>query len=162
MCGGKVRAGTTRIPDLGPCGHLLLTVVQSVRVVSRQVESLSSLAYPYRLLVQMAVQPTRADGPHGTSRDVTRGAICARAGFHSARGSTLRTFSKCFRNTGRIGRRRFPQNESSFRISNKGLEITLPVVRRRLCEGPTQSTVTLGILDCKYDGCSEVLALVMN
>lgn len=68
----------------------------------------------------------------------------------------------CFRNAGRIGRRRFTQNESSFRISNKGLEISLPIVRRQLSEDPTQPTVTLGILDCKYDGSSEVPALVMN
>lgn len=84
------------------------------------------------------------------------------AGFMEPRELLFAPSPQCFRNAGRIRRRRYTANESAFRISNKGLEITLPIVRRRLQEDPTQPYVTLGILDCKYDGSSEVLALVLN
>lgn len=84
------------------------------------------------------------------------------AGFMEPRELLLAPAPQCFKNASRIRRRRYTANESAFRISNKGLEITLPVIRRRLHEDPTQPYVTLGILDCKYDGSTEVLALVMN
>lgn len=84
------------------------------------------------------------------------------AGFTEPRELLLAPSPQCFKNAGRIRRRRYTASESAFRISNKGLEITLPIVHRRLHEDPTQPYVTLGILDCRYDESPNVLALVMN
>ena len=67
---------------------------------------------------------------------------------------------KCFQNCGNIRRRRGIATESAFRINNKGLEITLPTMRRRL--DSTSPHVTLGMLDCRYEGSNEVLALVLG
>lgn len=84
------------------------------------------------------------------------------AGFIAPRELLLAPSPQCFRNCGSLRRRRYASNESAFTITNKGLEITLPVVQRRLHEDPQQPYVTLGILDCKHEGSNDVLALVMN
>jgi hypothetical protein len=67
---------------------------------------------------------------------------------------------RCFKNCGRIRRRRGTASESAFHISNKGLEITLPVMFRRLESGG--DVFALGLLDCRYEGSRDVLALVMK
>lgn len=86
----------------------------------------------------------------------------APAGFIESRELLLAPSPACFLNGSRIRRRRGTAGESAFRISNKGLEITLPIVEQRLREDPSNPYVTLGILDCKYEGSSNVLALVMK
>lgn len=68
----------------------------------------------------------------------------------------------CFVNSGKVRRRRGTASESAFRLSNRGLEITLPIVRRRLDQDPSRPYVTLGILDCKYEDSPDLLALVMS
>lgn len=68
----------------------------------------------------------------------------------------------CFVNSGKIRPRRRTGSESAFRMSNRGLEITLPIVRKRLDQDPSRPYVTLGILDCKYDNSPDFLALVMS
>lgn len=83
-------------------------------------------------------------------------------GFIAPRELLLAPSPRCFMNCNRIRRRRGTASESAFRISNKGLEITLPVMRKQLYEDPSQPTLTLGILDCRYEGSSDVLALVMD
>jgi hypothetical protein len=84
------------------------------------------------------------------------------AGFIADRELLLAPSPKCFLNGSRIRRRRGTVTESKFTISNKGLEITLPIVEQELLEDPAHPYVTLGILDCKYEGSSNVLALVMK
>ena len=83
-------------------------------------------------------------------------------GFVESRERLLAPSPRCFMNCGKIRRRRGTASESSFTITNKGLEITLPIVRRRLYEDPACPYATLGILDCKYEGSADVLALVMS
>lgn len=86
----------------------------------------------------------------------------APAGFIDARELLLAPSPKCFVNGSRIRRRRGTVGQSGFSISNKGLEITLPVMEQQLWEDPSRPYVTLGILDCKYEGSSRVLALVLK
>ncbi|KAK3112261.1 hypothetical protein LTR53_011663, partial [Teratosphaeriaceae sp. CCFEE 6253] len=81
------------------------------------------------------------------------------AGFVESRELLLAPSPRCFANGSSVRRRRGTAIESAFHISNKGLEITLPIVRWR--PDQTSPYLTLGILDCKYEG-SEVLALVMS
>jgi len=68
----------------------------------------------------------------------------------------------CFLNGSTIRRKRGIGSESAFRISNKGLEITLPILHRRLHEDESRPYVTLGLLDCRYAHSTQTLALVMN
>ncbi|KXL47497.1 hypothetical protein M433DRAFT_152814 [Acidomyces richmondensis BFW] len=68
----------------------------------------------------------------------------------------------CFLNGSAIRRKRGVGSESAFRISNKGLEITLPIIKRRLHVDDSCPYVTLGLLDCRYARSSQTLALVMN
>ncbi|KAK3644953.1 hypothetical protein LTR56_009340 [Elasticomyces elasticus] len=84
----------------------------------------------------------------------------APSGFVEPRELLLAPSPRCFANGRNIRRRRGTAIESAFRVSNKGLEISLPIVRWR----PDQDSpyFTLGILDCRYEGSSEVLALVMS
>lgn len=69
---------------------------------------------------------------------------------------------RCFVNGSRIRRRRGTAGESAFSLNNKGLEITLPLVRRRLHGDQSRPYVTLGLLDCRYEGSSQTLALIMD
>lgn len=84
----------------------------------------------------------------------------APSGFVESRELLLAPSPRCFANGSKIRRRRGTAIESAFRISNKGLEITLPIKRWR----PNQASpyFTLGVLDCRYEGSSEILALVMS
>ena len=84
------------------------------------------------------------------------------SGFIEPRELLLAPSPRCFMNGSKIRRRRGTASESAFTMSNKGLEITLPILQRRLLEDPTCPYVYLGILDCKYEGSSDVLALVMS
>lgn len=84
------------------------------------------------------------------------------SGFIEPRELLLAPSPRCFLNGSRIRRRPRTSSEYAFTISNKGLEITLPIVRQRLEEDPSHPYVTLGILDCKYEGSPNVLALVMK
>ena len=83
-------------------------------------------------------------------------------GFIDSRELLFAPSVRCFVNGSKIRRRRGTASESAFRLSNKGVEITLPIVRRQLHEDPASPDVVLGILDCKYEGSSEVLAIVMS
>lgn len=68
----------------------------------------------------------------------------------------------CFMNSGRIRQRVGSGSKSKFWLSNKGLEIELPVMRKQVLQDPARPDVTLGILDCKEEGSANVLALVMS
>lgn len=83
-------------------------------------------------------------------------------GFIESRELLLAPSPACFLNGSRIRRRRRASGQSSFTISNKGLEITLPIIEQHLEEDPSHPYVTLGILNCKYEGSSNVLALVLK
>ena len=52
-------------------------------------------------------------------------------------------------------------SESSFHMNNKGLEITLPIIRRRL-HGLDSPCVTLGLLECQNEDSPDTIALVMT
>ena len=69
---------------------------------------------------------------------------------------------RCFLNGEKLRRIQGTGSESAFRLSNKGLEITLPVVHRRLQGDPDSPLFTLGLLDCRYQGSPDALALVMS
>lgn len=84
------------------------------------------------------------------------------SGFIEPRELLLAPSPRCFLNGSRIRRRPRTSSEYAFTISNKGLQITLPIVHQRLEEDPSHPYVTLGVLDCRYEGSPNVLALVMK
>ena len=84
------------------------------------------------------------------------------SGFIEPRELLLAPSPICFLNGSRIRRRPRTSSAPAFTISNQGLGITLPIVHQRLEEDPSHPYVTLGILDCRYKGSPNVLALVMK
>ena len=86
----------------------------------------------------------------------------APSGFIGSRELLLAPSPACFVNGSRICRRLGTaiDGESAYTISNKGLEINLPIIERTLEEDLSHPYVTLAILDCQYEGSNDPLAIV--
>ena len=117
--------------------------------------------------IQVAVLKRYLYPPHrqmliGQSTDQRIFAWDAPLGFIKSGEVLFAPSPHCFVNSGKIRPRNRTGNESAFRLSNRGLEITMPIVRKRIDQDPSRPYVTLGILDCKYDNSPDLLALVLS
>jgi hypothetical protein len=83
---------------------------------------------------------------------------------HLSRELLLAPSPRCFLDGALIRQRSDTLLEAAYGLSNKGLDITLPILPARAAGiiDPQHPLLTLGLLDCHYKSASKVLALMMS